>query len=144
MKYQLKLTPTAKQVAEWQLEQYPEEKKQLEILKNDLIVLRTQNFENVGGTQYNLTRPTEANALRLISAPYLQRMEIGCAAVESILAMLDPIDKALIETVFWKKSNNVTGAAMDIYLSRSQAYRRLHDILGGVAAGMGFVKVEHE
>lgn len=142
MKYQFVLPPAVRKITEWQIEHFPEEKKQLEAMKNDMILLRTQDYEHISGSQRGFSRPTERNAIQILSVPYIRRMEIGVDACERVLARLDDRDMELLRTIFWKKSRNVTGAAMDIFLSRSQAYKRLNTILGGVAFELGYLKGE--
>lgn len=139
MRYKFDMPIAVKRIAEWQLEQYPEDQKELAAVKHDMIHLRTQTFDGIRGRNRN-TRPTEDNAIRILSAPYLMRLENGVAACDKVLSMLDPVDIELIRLLFWEKSKNATGAGMEIYLQKSSVYQRLNKILGCLAVELGYLK----
>lgn len=137
VKYRFCLTPAVRSISEWQLEHYREDKRQLEKIRNDAISIPIASGER---TKTNaLARPTETAAIRL-SAPYILRMETGVAAVQRALDLSEPEDLKLIQLVYWEKRYNVDGAASVLYMGRATAYRRINEILGCVAFGLGYIK----
>lgn len=139
MKYKFHLAPPVKKICEWQLEQYPEEKRLLKETENDMINIRTLNYGGVRGGGNHFKRPTEENAIRIISAPCLRRMETSVNACERVLETCDDLDRELIRILFWRKSKTATAAGMEIYLQKSSVYQRLNRILGAIAAETGFI-----
>lgn len=139
VKYKFKLEPPVKKICEWQLEQYPEEKRLLKETENDMINIRTLNYGGVRGGGNHFKRPTEENAIRIISAPCLRRMETSVNACDRVLETCDDIDRELIEILFWRKSKTATAAGMDVFLEKTAVYQRLNRILGAIAAETGFI-----
>lgn len=139
MRYKFNMPIAVKHIAEWQLEQYPEDQKELAAVKHDMIHLRTQTFDGIRGRNRN-TRPTEDNAIRILSAPYLMRLENGVAACDKVLSMLDPVDIEIIRLLFWEKSKTVDGAGQEVFLEKTAIYQRLNKILGCLAAELGYLK----
>lgn len=141
MKYTFDLPPTIKGIAEWQIANFKKDRTQLETLKRDLIWHPTANYDFYGGARGTTidSRPTERNALAIVSDQYIRRMEIGVNAVEMALKGADQTDIRLVTLVYWSRSHSVVGAAMECHISKAAAYQRLNKILGLVAFGMGFI-----
>lgn len=143
MKYKFDLCPAIKGLAEWQLENYRKDKSLLEEMENEMIHIPISNYAEFGGTRSKNTesRPTEISAINLVSAPYIQRMEMGVHAVEQALKGADPEDLRLISLVYWTKTNNIEGASLKCNMSKTSAYQRINEILGCIAYGMGYLRL---
>lgn len=143
MKYKFDLPPAIKALAEWQLENYRKDKKLLQEIEADMIYIPIASNNIYGGGRATTvdSRPTEKNAINLVSAPYIQRMEMGVNAVERALRGADPNDLKLISLVYWTKTNSVEGASVKCNMSKSCAYKRLNEILACIAYGMGYIRL---
>lgn len=140
MRYKFDLSPSIKATVEWQLQYYREDCRQLEEFKNELIPSTVQGYSLTAGVDGGETkRTTEEVAFRLVSSPYIRRLEITCAAIKRALANMDKIDLKLIELVYWRREYTVEGAGMKVGLSRSAAYQRINRILGACAYELGYV-----
>ncbi len=86
-------------------------------------------------------RSTEDITMRIISSPYIHRLEITCDAIGRALKNFDEIDMRLIDLVYWRREYTVEGAGMKIGLSRSAAYKRINRILGAIAFELGYISI---
>ena len=84
-------------------------------------------------------RTTEEIALRMVSSPYIRRLEITCEAIRRVLERLDDTDRKLIELVYWRREWTVEGAGLKIGLQKTAAYQRINKILGMIAYELGYV-----
>lgn len=141
MRYKFDLSPAIKSTVEWQLQYYREDLRQLETYKRDLIPSGVQGYSPTAGVNGGeMTRKTEDIAFRLISSPYIRRLEITCEAIGRVLSKLDEVDLKLIELVYWRHEYTVEGAAMKIHISKTAAYQRINKILGAIAYALGYVQ----
>lgn len=141
MRYKFDLSPAIKATVEWQLQYYREDLRQLETYKQDLIPSGVQGYSPTAGVNGGeVTRKTEDIAFRLISSPYIRRLEITCEAIGRVLSKLDEVDLKLIELVYWRREYTVEGAAMKIHISKTAAYQRINKILGAIAYALGYVQ----
>lgn len=139
-KYKFSLNPKIKGYIEWQLEHYPEDKKELEEYKQDLIPSATQSYSQTSGVQSGSTsNPTERDGLKLATNPYILATERNIRAIEIALQKCDGIDLKLIDLVYWKRSHTVEGAGMVAHVSKSAAYYRINSALCAIALEMGIV-----
>lgn len=142
MRYKFDLSPSIKTTVEWQLQYYPEDCRQLERMKKDMIPSAVQsNSPTAGVSGGSVKRTTEDVTLKIIGSPYIRRLEITCDAIGRALKAFDEIDVRLIELVYWKREYTVEGAGIKIGLSRSAAYQRINKILGVIAYELGYVSV---
>lgn len=141
MKYNFKLTPTGKAVAEWALTNYKAEKAMYEREKQELIRIPISKYEMIP-MNGNPQRTTENLAIDIITVPYLQRMEMSITAVERTLQECDDIDRKLVDHVYFRKDKNVEGAGLEAHLSRAATYKRINAILACVAFMLGYVRIE--
>jgi len=139
-RYKFDLSPSIKATVEWQLQYYREDLRQLEEVKRDLIPSPVPSYSQTTGAAGEAKRTTEDIAMRMISSPYIRRLEISCEAISRVLANLDEIDLKLIELVYWRREYTVEGAAMKIHLSKTAAYQRINKILGAIAYSLGYVQ----
>ena len=142
MRYKFDLSPAIKATVEWQLQYYREDKRQLEEYKRNLIPSATPAYSTDPVVSHEAHRTTEDITMRIISSPYLRRLEQSCAAIDRVLSNLDDTSKRLIDLVYWRREYTVEGAGMKIGLGKSAAYQRINKILGCIAYEMGYVSVE--
>ena len=140
-RYKFDLSPSIKSTVEWQLQYYREDLRQLEEVKRDLIPSPVPGYSQTAGVDGgDAKRTTEDIAMRMISSPYIRRLEISCDAITRVLSTLDEIDLKLIELVYWRREYTVEGAAMKIHISKTAAYQRINKILGAIAYSLGYVQ----
>lgn len=121
------------------LRRYPAIKKEYNELKNDLIPSTTAAPSGAPGASSKIKRPTEITALKLISSPYLRRLEYECNAIELVLNQLSKTDITLIDLVYWKNKYTIEGAAEALHMSRTAVNRHINSILGLLAIEMGYI-----
>lgn len=142
MRYKFDLSPSIKATVEWQLQYYREDCRQLEQLKLEMIPSTTQAYSKTAGVDGGEAgRTTENVALRMISSPYIRRLEITCEAITRALSTIDETDHRLIELIYWRREYTVEGAGLKCNLSKSAAYKRINKILGLVAYELGYISV---
>jgi RinA family phage transcriptional activator len=140
MRYKFSLKPEIKSTVEWELSSYRDDKRQLEKVKRDLIPSPVQGYSLTAGVDGGeAKRTTEEVTMRVISAPYIRRLEISVEAIERALTRFDDIDMKLIDLIYWRKEYTPEGAGMIVGMQKSAVYQRLNKILGCVAFEMGYV-----
>lgn len=140
MRYKFSLKPEIKSTVEWELSSYRDDKRQLEKVKRDLIPSPVQGYSLTAGVDGGeAKRTTEEVTMRVISAPYIRRLEISVEAIERALTRFDDIDLKLIDLIYWRKEYTPEGAGMIVGMQKSAVYQRLNKILGCVAFEMGYV-----
>lgn len=141
MKYKYRLTPPLKATVEWQLASYKADKQQLELAKHEMIPSPVQGYSLTAGVDGGeAKRTTEEVTVRMMTAPYIRRLEIQVDAIERAFRYCDSIDMKLIDLIFWRKGNTAEGAGMKVGLQKSAVYQRLNKILGKIALEMGYIK----
>lgn len=140
MKYKFTIPSRTRNMIELLIEHYPIDKRELEHYKADMIPSPTQGYSLTAGVDGGETgRTTEKVAMRIISSPYVRRLEINCAAIENALSAVDDIDRKLVDLIYWKKEYTVVGAGMKLGLSKTPTYNRLNKIIALVAYELGYV-----
>lgn len=141
MKYKFNLAPEIRSAVEWHLRYYPEDSRQLEGFKNDMIPSPVQGYSLTAGVDGGeAKRTTEDVAFRIVSSQYIRHLEITCDAIKRALSNFDAVDMKLIELVYWRKEYTVVGAGAKIGLSQTAAYQRINKILGVIAFELGYVR----
>lgn len=141
-KYKFDLTSEVKATVEWILGRYHEDKRQLEIYKNDMMPSVTAGYSLTSGVSGGgVSNPTESIGMKMATSPYIHWTERNCSAIERVLDGLSEIDRNLIDLVYWKKSYNIMGAGFRVGLSASKAYAHINNILGLVAMEIGVVNI---
>jgi RinA family phage transcriptional activator len=135
-----KLTKRNRDRAKWALEEYREDKKQI----NDYIKKYIPN----GTSPYSLTggiipgeagRPTEQAAIKMAMDYRLLMIQIKVAAIDRALARCDEIDNKIIDMLYWKKTHTIAGVALAIPISVDAVKYRITKILKRIAAEMGLM-----
>ena len=140
MRYKFNLTPKIKATVEWELSSYREDKRQLEKIKRDFIPSGVQGYSLTAGVDGgSAKRSTEEVTMKMISAPYIRRLELTVDAIDRALTRFDKIDMKLIELIYWRKEYTADGAGMVVGIQKSAVYQRLNKILGCVAFELGYV-----
>ena len=140
MRYKYEGIPDAvKRIVVWQLQHYQEDKRSLEAARNLMISIPIQTYGGKLPTKRTERRPTEQTAIRILSEPYLNRLETNLKACDDVIERLDPVDLRLVELMYWKPGETITSTCAKVYLEKSAVYQRLNKILGGVAIGMGYL-----
>lgn len=140
-KYEASLEKRLKEFIEWELEHYPENKRQLEEYKRDMIPSATPAYSLAAGGHSGESRPTENISLKILSDQYVMHTARTVEAIERVLSRINKEDYKLINLVYWKGSHSISGAALDSHMSKSAAYRRLNAIITALAKEMGYVSV---
>ena len=121
---------------------YREDKRQLNEIKRDLIPSGVQGYSLTAGVDGgDASRTTEDIAMKMISAPYIRRLEITIDAIDRALERMDDVDKKLIELVYWRKEYTPEGAGMVVGIAKTAVYQRINKILGLIAFELGYVSV---
>lgn len=124
---------------EWQLEHYPESKRQLEQCKDDMIPsVISQYGPRAGGHSDPESRPTEDTAMRIATDTYIRQLEFTVNAIGFVLNKLTEEDTKLISMVYWKERYTVQEAADFLCMHKSTAYRHLNDIFTLIALELGY------
>ena len=142
MKYKYSLPLGLKRTIEWHLEHYPEDRRQLEEYKRELIPSPVQAYSPTAGVDGGEAhRSTEEIVIRLNSSPYIRMLEITCKAIKTVLDAEDETSRKIVSLVYWKREYTVEGAGMVLNLSTSQVYRRINKLLSRIAYEMGYVSL---
>ncbi len=142
MRYKFSLPSEIKATVEWQLRYYREDKRQLNEIKRDMIPSGVQGYSLTAGVDGGeATRTTEDIAMKMVSAPYIRRLEITIDAIDRALERMDETDKKLIELVYWRKEYTPEGAGLIVGIAKSAVYQRINKILGLIAFELGYVSV---
>ena len=142
MKYKFSIPSRLKGFIEWQLEHYPEDKREIEQYKKEMVPSPVQQYSLTGGVSGGEThRATEDVAMRIATSQYIKHLEASCKAVEEAMKGEDDTSKKLVELIYWKREYTPEGAGMKIGLQKSAVYQRLNKILGRIAFEMGYVSI---
>jgi len=141
MRYKFSLKPQIRATVEWELSAYRESQRQLDIIKRDMIPSGVQGYSLTAGVDGGeAKRSTEEVTMRMISAPYIYRLEHTVGAIERALRKLDKDELRLVDMIYWRKEFTPEGAGMIVGMSRATVYRRLNKIICAVAYEMGYIE----
>lgn len=141
MRYKYKLPTHVKETVEWHLEHYKEDKRQLELIKKEMLPSNTPNYGACGGGGSGVSNPTECAFFKIESNLYLANLERVCNAIDRALKKFDEIDMRLIKIIYWQRSHNALGAGVEIGLEKTSVYDRLNRILGVTALEIGLIDI---
>ena len=88
--------------------------------------------------------PVDAAALAIVNDTFLSYTDISRRTIAYVLNCLDPIDTQLINLLYFKRSHTVTGAGMEVGLSKTQAYRHRNAIIYRLAVELGYTPRKNE
>lgn len=135
-----KLSKRNRDRAKWALEEYREDKKQMDEYMSQYIPNGTSPYSLTGGINPGEAgRPTEQAAIKMATDIRLLMIQIKVAAIDRALARCDEIDNKIIEMLYWKKTHTIKGVALAIPLHEKSIDYRITKILTRVATEMGLM-----
>lgn len=141
-RYKWKLASDIRQRVIWDLQDYPEDKKQLEEIKNDMIPSQISQYgPKEGGGFDSEKRPTEDITLRIISAPYIRFLAWKVEAIGSVIDNLNDIDMAILDMMYWHRGLTPEGIAMKLAMDKTTVYYRLNNVLVEIARKLGYINL---
>lgn len=141
-KYKFTLTAEKRNRIEADIRDYPEDKKQLEEIKNDMIPSTISQYgPREGGGFDSEKRPTEDITLRIISAPYIRFLSWKVEAIGSVINNLNDIDREILNLMYWQRGLTPEGIAIKLHLGRTTVYERLNNILVEIARKLGYINL---
>lgn len=128
-----------KTYVEWELQHVADYRRALRQAKADMVPAGVAQYGPRAGSSSGASRTTEDVAVRLASAQYIRHLEETVRAIDKITGRLPDEDHSLIEMVYWRRSHTVTGAGLQVGLSKSAAYQHINAILLAIAQELGYV-----
>lgn len=125
---------------ESELFSYEETKREIELIRAD-IIHSTPFHDNIGGGRSNTrSDPTAIAATLLTSHRKLEQMERIVNAIDRVYESLPAERKELVRLKYWTKPQTLTwdGIARELNVSRRQAIRWRDDILHSIADRVGW------
>jgi len=140
-KYKFTLTDDMRKRVEWDLKYYPEDRKQLEEMKNDMIPSAIPKYgpQQVGFDAEQ--RPTEDVAMRIVSDPYISWLSWKVNAIGPVIDRLNDTDREIIRLMYWSNGLTPEGIALKLNLGRTTVYERKNNILVELARRLGYINL---
>ncbi|MBP2652206.1 MAG: phage transcriptional regulator, RinA family [Firmicutes bacterium] len=134
----MKLRRDIKLYIEAELRDYHQTKQDLLEAKHD-IILEGYTIDGSGIRGTNISRPTEAKTVQLITNKRIRRMQQVVDAIDKVLRMLPDEKYRLIELRYWqeKQGLNDEGIAQELNCDRRTVYRWVDGIMLAIAIEMG-------
>lgn len=140
-KYKFTLAPALRDYIEWQIEYYPDNKRQLTALKEDMIPSQISQYGPRAGSGFDSEqRPTEDIAIKL-NAEYIREQERIINAIDSVFNRLGDQDRELIRLRYWSGELTPDGIALKLNIDRATMYYRLNNIQVEIARRLGMVSI---
>ena len=133
----LKLDWATRRFVEQELRFYPRLLQEWEELRGDIIECQQRAEVAVSGGQVG--NPTEQKALRLITSPYLKRLEITVSAIQQALEQLDDEGRRLIELTYWTQGLSAAGIARRLFMDERTYRRKKVKCLEFIALHLGLI-----
>lgn len=137
-KYKFTLAPALREFIEWQIEYYPDNKRQLAIFKESMMPSQIGKYGQKTGSFDSEQRPTEDITIRR-NPDYIMEQERIITAIESVYEHLTDQDKELIRLRYWDGKLTPEGIALTMNLGRTTLYQRLNNILVVIAKRLGYI-----
>ena len=80
--------------------------------------------------------------MKLVSDRYINETQRNIDAIDHVLDRLEPIDRKLVDLVYWKGTHTKEGAALALNMSRRTGYRHINAILQAIALELGLISFE--
>ena len=138
MKYKFTIAVALREFIEWQIEYYPDNKRQLAVFKDSMIPSQISQYGHKTGTFDSEKRPTEDITIRR-NPTYIMEQERIVNAIESVLNGLNEQDRELIRLRYWDGKLTPEGIAMKLNIGRTTFYERLNNILVIIAKRLGYI-----
>ena len=140
-KYQFTINTEVRNFIEYQLSYYPENKKQLETLKDDMIPSAIPKYGPQMGGFNPEQRPTEDTAVKIVSDQYIMQLSWAVNAIGSVIERLNEIDRELIRLRYWSGELTPEGIALKLNIGIATYYRRLNAILTEIGIRLGYINL---
>ena len=138
-KYKFTLAVALRDFIEWQIEYYPDNKRQLAMFKESMIPSQISQYgQRTGGSFDSEKRPTEEITIKR-NPEYIMEQERIINAIESVYDKLSDLDKELIRLRYWDGKLTPEGIAIKLNLGRTTLYERLNNILVIIAKRLGYI-----
>lgn len=139
MKYKYNISRIHREYVESLLRQYRRMCVELEREKQRYNPTCTAAYGGIGVHSGGTGRPVEEAANKIITSPYIRRLEQETEAVATALDEVDEIDKMIINLVYWRREYTPEGAGLAIGLSKTAVYDRINKVLGRIAECLGLI-----
>lgn len=129
------------QHVESELYAYHETKREIIVLKNEILYGSGQTDENVGGGRSNLPGdPTGRTATLMVSHRKVESLEKIIDAIEYVVAQLPEEKKRLIKLKYWTRPQTLTwdGIADRLHISRRQAFYWRDQVIYAISEKLGW------
>lgn len=137
-----KLDTRVKGFVEYQLENYERRKKALTEYRASLSPSMIRSYSGAGSGRNRKSRPTEALGMKLAEDNYIVEQLRILEGIDRVLSRLAREDRQLVELVYFRKTHNITGAAMAVYMGKTMAYEHIGLILWALARELRLVPPE--
>jgi len=137
-KYKFTIAVALRDFIEWQIEYYPDNKRQLAVFKDSMIPSQITQYGQKTGSFDSEKRPTEEITIRR-NPTYIMEQERIVNAIESVYDNLSDQDKELIRLRYWDGKLTPEGIAMKLNIGRTTFYERLNNILVIIAKRLGYI-----
>ena len=137
-KYKFTLAVALRDFIEWQIEYYPDNKRELAVFKDSMIPSQITQYGQKTGSFDSEKRPTEEITIRRNPA-YIMEQERIVKAIESVLDSLNEQDLELVRLRYWDGKLTPEGIAMKLNIGRTTLYERLNNILVIIAKRLGYI-----
>lgn len=135
------ITTEVRNFIEYQLSYYPENRKQLETIKADMIPSSIPKYGPQTGGFNPEQRPTEDTAVKIVSDIYILQLEHTVNAISSVLEKLGKEDMELIRLKYWSGELTPEGIALKLNIGIATFYRRLNTILTQIGIRLGYINL---
>lgn len=127
---------------EYQIRWWPENRKYLRELKNEMIPSQISQYgPHAGGSHNSEQRPTEDIALKIVSDEYIAHLERSVRAIGEVLDKLNDIDMELIRLKYWSGELTPDGIALKLNIGTATMYRHLNAILTEIGKRLGYLNI---
>ena len=141
MNYNITLKNGSFKHVESELYHYHETRREIELLKNDILYGTKAIDENIGGGRSNLPgNPTEAKGIALVSSRQIEQLERIVQAIDDVVSKLPSHKRKLVELKYWSKPQMLTweGIAINLCCSRRTAERWRSEIVNQIGFMIGW------
>ena len=137
-KYKFTLAVALRDFIEWQIEYYPDNKRQVAMYKESMLPSQISQYGHKTGNFDSEKRPTEDITIRR-NPEYIIEQERIVNAIDSVLSKLNEQDLELIRLRYWDGKLTPEGIAMKLNIGRTTLYERLNNILVIIAKRLGYI-----
>lgn len=141
MKYKIKMDRRVRSYVELCLFQYDDIIKKITITRESMMPPITAGFSD-GGAGKGTSDPTAKAAMQILTDRFLVRKQNEIKSIDTVMAKLGENEKKLMDIVYFRKANNVTGAGLKLGYSEAQSYRIINDVLSEIALEMGLISID--